>query len=53
MDFGSQSFGLADQQQFLYMDFEMIEIFIVYYVGNWNMMSHFFKNTKSKKIDII
>ncbi len=38
MDFGSQSFGLANQQQFLYMDFETIEILLVCYIGNWNMM---------------
>ncbi len=52
MDFGSQSFGLANQQQFLYMDFEMIEIFIVCYIRNWNMMSLSFKNMY-EKIDII
>ncbi len=52
MDFGSQSFELANQQQILYMDFEMIKIFIVCYIGNQNMMSLSFKNT-SKNIDII
>jgi hypothetical protein len=35
----NQSFGLVDYQQFLYMDFEMIEILIVCYIGNLNMMN--------------
>ncbi len=52
MDFRNQSFGLANQQQFLYMDFETIEIFIVCNIGNWNMMSLYFKNTSMKRLTL-
>jgi len=32
------------------MDFEMIEILIVCYIGDWNIMSLSFKNTSLKKL---
>jgi hypothetical protein len=37
-------------KQFLYMDFEMIEMFIICYIGNWNMMSFSFENTSMQTL---